>query len=90
MSHESFDQIDEADGRRPSVKLVLFLLLAAALVVFFLQNGGVTRVEFLWMEATWSVRAVILVSVVIGILLDRLGLWQWRRARRRKAEASNS
>ena len=90
MSHDAFDQAAESGTKAPSVKLVLFLVLAAALAVFFFQNGHSAQVEFLWMDGTWSVRAVILVSVVIGILLDRLGLWQWRRARRRKAEASES
>lgn len=68
----------------PPPKLIALLLVAVAIVVFFLQNGEEASVSFLWMDARWPVSLVILVSVLAGVALDRLGTWQWRRTRRRK------
>ncbi len=66
---------DGADGL-----LVVVVLLA----IFFFQNGEEAPVDFLWMSGNWPVWLVIGVSVVVGIVLDRLGTWQWRRARRNR------
>jgi len=89
MSYEAVDVEQSAEGgggKAPSLKLVLLLLLVVALAVFFFQNGDSAQVEFLWMDANWPVRSVIIISVTVGVLIDRLVAWQWRRARRRKAE----
>ena len=56
-----------------------------ALAVFFFQNGEDASVDFLWFDGQWPLWAVIGISVLIGIVLDRLVTWQWRRARRHKA-----
>jgi uncharacterized integral membrane protein len=71
-------------------KLIALLLLVIAVAVFFFQNGGDAAVTFLWMDATWPVWLVIGVSVIAGIVLDRLATWQWRRARRKKADNDRS
>ena len=93
MSYEAVDAEQSAEsggGKAPSLKLVLLLVLVVALAVFFFQNGDSARAEFLWMDANWPVRSVIIISVIVGILIDRLFTWQWRRARRRKAERDDS
>ena len=56
-----------------------------AVVIFFFQNGHQAAVEFLWIDVDWAVRNVIVISLVAGALLDRIFVWQWRRARQRKA-----
>lgn len=89
MKHEHVDDEFGADveSAGPPWKLILLLVVVAALAIFFFQNGGEVEVNFLSFEFTWPLWAVIGISVVIGIVLDRLGTWQWRRARsRRKAE----
>ena len=68
----------------PPWKLIALLLVVVALAIFFFQNGDDAPVEFLWIDATWPVWAVIAVSVVFGVVIDRLASWQWRRARRRR------
>ncbi len=72
-----------SDGA-PPWKLIALVVVVAGLAVFFFQNGDDTGLKFLWLEGNWPVWSVIGISVVIGIVLDRLFVWQWRRARRRK------
>ena len=71
-----------SDGA-PPWKLIALLIVVAGLATFFLQNGSDAPVQFLWMDGSWPVWTVIAISVAIGIVLDRLFTWQWRRARRR-------
>jgi uncharacterized integral membrane protein len=86
----SFDS-DDLDRRgaeggtgTPSLKLIALAIVVIALAIFFFQNGDDAPVNFLWIDAQWPVWLVILVSVLAGAVIDRLGTWQWRRARRRK------
>jgi uncharacterized integral membrane protein len=68
----------------PPWKLMALLVLVIALATFFFQNGDETPVHFLWFDGSWPTWLVIGISVAIGVLLDRLVTWQWRRARRRR------
>lgn len=68
-------------------KFVGLVVLLLGLVIFFFQNEQETKIQFLWLDGSWPVWAVIGISVAIGILLDRLGSWQWRRSRARRNEA---
>lgn len=72
-----------SDGS-PPWKLIALVIVLAAVITFFFQNRDETAVHFLWIDGNWPVWGVIGISVAAGILLDRLFLWQWRRARRRK------
>jgi uncharacterized integral membrane protein len=56
----------------------------AALVIFMIQNTEDVAVKFLWMDFTWSVWLLVLVSAVVGALVW-FGLGVLRRHRRRKA-----
>lgn len=84
MRFESSDSGAEVESGAsgPPWKLILIILLVVALLTFFLQNGERASVEFLWVDARWPLWAVIGISVVIGVVLDRLVSWQWRRSRR--------
>ena len=84
MSYE-IEETEGAGGRSgPSIKLIALLLVVVALTIFFFQNGNDAPVSFLWLDGTWPMWLVIGISVIAGIVIDRLGTWQWRRARRRK------
>jgi uncharacterized integral membrane protein len=72
----------------PPWKLVATLVLVVLLAIFFFQNNNKARVDFLWMNGDWPIWAVIGVSVLIGVALDRLIGWQWRRSRRRRANGT--
>ena len=79
------DQAFRDEEARAPWKLIALLLLVIALAIFFFQNGDDASVDFLWFNAEWPLWAVIGISVLIGVALDRLVSWQMRRARRRRA-----
>ena len=71
-------------GSGPPWKLIGLLAVVVALATFFLQNGQPSNVKFLWLEVEWPLWTIIGISVLAGIVLDRLGSWQWRRSRARR------
>jgi uncharacterized integral membrane protein len=89
MTHEHHDPEASAESGRsgPNLKLIALLVVVVGLAFFFFQNGERAPVEFLWLDGNWPVWTVIGISVLVGVALDRLVTWQWRRARRRKQVA---
>lgn len=85
MEHEQSTGDGSAESGRsgPPWKLVALLVVVAGLATFFFQNGQTSEVNFLWLDGSWPQWTVIGISVVVGIVLDRLATWQWRRARTR-------
>ncbi len=85
MEHRDDDLESGTESDRASApwKLLALLVVVAGLATFFFQNGQDSPVNFLWMNGSWPQWTVIGISVVIGIVLDRLVSWQSRRARRR-------
>ncbi|MEY3361629.1 MAG: hypothetical protein RL531_1348 [Actinomycetota bacterium] len=51
-----------------------------ALVVFILQNTQQAEVHFLWLNVTWGIWFVIVVSMLLGAVIG----WGFRFWRRRK------
>jgi len=91
MSSSDLDGVEDHDpqpgpaGRSgPSVWLILFGLVAIVTAIFILQNGEPVDAEFLWFDRSIKLWVAIVASVVLGILLDRLILTWWRRARKNK------
>lgn len=84
-----FPQREEAYTRpsdqRTPWKLIALLVLVILLAFFVFQNGDEVPVNFLWFEGGWPLWLVIGISVLVGVALDRLVTWQWRRARRRRS-----
>jgi len=73
------------NGRRePPWKLIALGAVVVAILIFFLQNRDDSSVSFLWADFTWPLWAVIGISILLGVALDRLASWQWRRSRRRR------
>ena len=70
-----------SDG--PPWKLLALLVVVVGLAIFFFQNGHDAPINFLWIDGSWPLWLVIGISVLIGVVLDRLVSWQWRRGRRR-------
>ena len=69
---------------RPNLALIAGLISAALCVVFFLQNGELVSIDFLFVEKRTTSRWSILMAVVLGILLDRLVSIWWRRRKRKQ------
>jgi uncharacterized integral membrane protein len=72
-------------GRRgPSVALIVALVLAAAAVVWFLQNGNEVTITVLFLDWDTTVRWAIIIAILVGVLLDRLVTYGLRRRKRHK------
>ena len=69
----------------PNIALIAFGIIAVLAVIFFLQNGERTSIDFWVFEKTTTKRWTILMSILLGVALDRLFSFWWRRRRRRKA-----
>lgn len=86
------DDLTRTNGERtaesgrggPSVALIGFGIVAVLAVIFFLQNGEHTSIDFLVFESDTTKRWSILMSVVFGVVLDRLFTFWWRRRKRRQ------
>lgn len=70
-----------------SPAIIVFGLVALVGLFFFIGNGETTQFHFLFWDWTTTVRWMILVSLVLGVVIDRsFSLW-WRRRKKRKAKA---
>ena len=94
MEHDSSDsggkfsrKMSAESGRSgPNVTLIAFIVVIVLAVIFFLRNGDPLELDFLVVNKRTTVRWLIGVSVVLGILLDRfLTIW-WRRRRASRRE----
>jgi uncharacterized integral membrane protein len=90
---ENNDEFDPQPGpagqNGPSLWLLLVILVTIATAVFILQNGEKVAAEMLWFDREIKLWVAIVVSIGLGILLDRLILTWWRRARRHKDDGNN-
>ena len=73
------DERPEPDrGRSHTVRLVLFGLLAVLVIAFVLDNRRRVKVGFVFGERDARLIYVLIVTVAIGVLLDRLWIWMRR------------
>lgn len=73
----------EAGRSGPSVTLIGLLILAALFITFFFQNGNRASIHFLTFNKITTIRWSLLVSVFLGVAIDRIfAIWWRRRARR--------
>ena len=75
----------EADKRRVSAGLILWLLVIAIAVIFVLQNTRHATITFLFWDGDVAIWIAIVIALVLGALIDRLGSWYLRRRKRRDA-----
>ncbi len=82
---EEYDEQPGAQGRNgPGLFLILTILFAAIAAVFVVQNREPVPIEFLFFDFNSRTWTAIAIAIGLGILLDRLFLAWWRRARKRK------
>ncbi len=84
-SNESPPNSAKSGKSGPSAALIALAVVIALGVIFFFQNGELTRIDFLFFERRTTIRFSILIAIAIGILLDRLFSIWWRRRRRNRA-----
>ncbi|MEM8745916.1 MAG: hypothetical protein AAGF91_04370 [Actinomycetota bacterium] len=85
MSNDELRQSTPVQSGSSGPPFMLFgvILVAIGVAVFIFQNGDRANVQFLMFDGNIRTWVVILVSMGAGILLDRVVLAWWRRARRR-------
>ena len=67
----------------PSIALIGIAIIAIVMVIFFLQNGEKTTIDFLVFEKLTTIRWSIIVAVLLGAALDRIVAIWWRRSRKK-------
>jgi uncharacterized integral membrane protein len=70
----------------PPVKLIAFVVVAALAVVFVFQNRDEHPIKFLFFEVDTRTWTALATALVLGVVLDRLFISWWRRARNRRNE----
>jgi hypothetical protein len=70
----------------PPIKLIAFVAVAALAVVFVFQNRERHKIDFLFFELNTRTWTALATALVLGVVLDRLFISWWRRARNRRNE----
>jgi uncharacterized integral membrane protein len=79
-----------AKNRNPimSPAFLGFVVVAVFAVLFFVKNSTAVELDFIFFDHVTTVRWLIIISLVLGVLLDRLATMMWRRRKKRKARAA--
>ena len=86
MADDRSARQDGSDKSRVSSGLVGMLVLAAALVVFILQNTQDVKVDWLFFDGTLPLWLLLLVTAIAGALLAEVAGWLLRRRRDRRED----
>lgn len=70
------------DENRVPVALILGGVIGVLALIFVIQNGGSTTTQFLWIDVEMKLWLTIVISIAVGVALDRLFSIWWRRNRR--------
>lgn len=83
------DQVEADEGRsdaRRITRLVGALIIVALLVAFVLDNSQSVKVGFVFFSSTVPLIWVLLITILLGMLADRLLIWRRRQSRRAKEQ----
>lgn len=86
-----FDERSVREFEEPApipVRLILFLIGLAFLVVFIAQNSDEARVELFWFDGFFPLSILIIGSAFLGAVIAMLGGMVVRRRRRKEYLAS--
>ena len=64
--------------RGAPIGLIASGVAAVVVLIFILQNTEKTKVHFLWLNVTWGIWFVIVVSMLLGAVMG-WGFRFWRR-----------
>jgi uncharacterized integral membrane protein len=70
----------------PPIKLIALVVVAALAVIFVFQNRERHRIDFLFFEISTRTWTALATAFVLGVVVDRLFVSWWRRARSRRNE----
>jgi uncharacterized integral membrane protein len=74
----------EGDRKRVSPSLVIGLVALVLAIIFIAQNTDSHPVTFLFWDGDTSTWVVIVIAMILGALIDRIGTWAWHRRRARR------
>ncbi len=78
-------EVDESGaGNGPSLFLIGIIAVAAIAAIFVVQNREEATITFLFFDGEFRIWTAILFAILLGVVLDRLILMWWRRARRKE------
>ena len=69
--------------RKVSPTLIGFLVIAVLAIIFIVENGDEAKIRLIIPAVHTPVWVAIAISMVVGVILDRLFLSWWRRRRER-------
>jgi uncharacterized integral membrane protein len=83
-ANERRSEAPEGDKTKISPALIISLVIAVLAVIFIIQNARDAQVKFLFWDGTLSLWIVLLLTLIVGVLLDRVVTWALRRRRARQ------
>jgi uncharacterized integral membrane protein len=83
-------QAAESGRNGPNVMLIALGIVAAIVAIFFFRNSDRSTLDFMVFEWNTTVRWSIFVSVVLGIVLDRIFSIWWQRRGKHKNKNNNN
>jgi uncharacterized integral membrane protein len=81
MSMEERRNDTPDDSSKVSPALIVGIIAAALIIIFIIQNSKEADVHILFWDGSMSIWIVIVISVALGIVLDRAIIWYMRRRR---------
>ena len=73
----------------PNLALIAAGVVAALCLAFILQNNHEASIHFVFFTKTTTIRWLILMTIILGAVADRLFSIWWRRRRHKSVEAKN-
>jgi uncharacterized integral membrane protein len=67
------------DRRSRTTMFVILVVLVIAAAIFIVQNSDKATIRFLFISVTTRIWAGFLISLALGVVLDRLFSMWWRR-----------
>lgn len=58
--------------RRGLGRLIVLAVIAVVVLLFILQNGADTQLNFLWFDFTWPAWLVLILTLVLGVIAGLL------------------
>ena len=78
-SNERRSEAPEGDKTKISPALIIWIVIAVLAVIFIVQNARDAQVKFLFWDGTLSLWIVLLLTLLVGVALDRIVTWALRR-----------
>jgi hypothetical protein len=76
--------VEREDGRSTTATLIILVVIAAAAITFIAQNSDKATIQFLFIEVTTRIWVGFLITLALGVVLDRLFAMWWKRRKQQQ------